>query len=278
METFNDAPLEDGGASFEADTPDVDVAVDDGQGGGDEAPAEPNILDLSEFSDAVVQVGDELVPVSELPNGFLRQSDYTRKTQEVAEQRKELERAATLQRALEANPQGTLQFLSEQYGITLGEAKALASDVDDGWGEVGEFEGTEAQLAQRLESLERRIQQEEATKAVESAFSGLEAKYGDDFNRTQVAQRAYELGVYDPSYFEMIYRDMKFDELMGRQAAQSEVQTKQQAEEAARRAAAQQAASAESASGATNTTAAAPSRPLTIREAMQLAEAQLQSR
>ena len=50
----------------------------------EEAPAEPTYR---------VRVGDEEVdvPVSELTNSYMRQSDYTRKTQQVAEQRKAAE-------------------------------------------------------------------------------------------------------------------------------------------------------------------------------------------
>ena len=62
-----------------------DVAVEDGQGGvEDVATPEHTVLDLSEFDGHVVQIGDDFVPVAELQGGWLRQSDYSRKSQELA--------------------------------------------------------------------------------------------------------------------------------------------------------------------------------------------------
>ena len=57
------------------------------------------------------------VTLSELRDGYQRQADYTRKTQELASERQRLQQAETIVAAMEADPQGTLTALSNAYGI-----------------------------------------------------------------------------------------------------------------------------------------------------------------
>ena len=61
-------------------------------------------LETENYSNHVVRVkldGEELqVPLSEALAGYQRQADYTRKTQELAEQRSQMQYAATIQTAL----------------------------------------------------------------------------------------------------------------------------------------------------------------------------------
>ncbi len=57
------------------------------------------------------------VTLAELKDGYLRQSDYTRKTQEVAEARKTNEKAVGLWEALRANPEGVVRQLAAQVGL-----------------------------------------------------------------------------------------------------------------------------------------------------------------
>lgn len=53
------------------------------------------------------------VPIDELKQGYLRQSDYTKKTQELAQQRKEAEIAKKYFDALQANPEQAQRFAEE---------------------------------------------------------------------------------------------------------------------------------------------------------------------
>lgn len=68
--------------SEEDEYQDTDALEDDVE------PAESAELDLSSLT---LTVGDEELSVEDLRNGYLRQSDYTKKTQQVSEQRKEVE-------------------------------------------------------------------------------------------------------------------------------------------------------------------------------------------
>lgn len=57
-------------------------------------------------------VGGQQVTLDELQRGYLRQNDYTRKTQEIAQKHRELERFEALKEQFEANPE-----LAQQVGF-----------------------------------------------------------------------------------------------------------------------------------------------------------------
>lgn len=62
----------------------------------------------------LVDVQGQQVSVGELRQGYLRQSDYTQKTQEVARQKAEHEKAITLWDALQRDPAGTIRKLASK--------------------------------------------------------------------------------------------------------------------------------------------------------------------
>lgn len=267
--------------SVTSEVSEVEVVEVDPTVGGEiediDTPGEqPNILSLDEYNDYVVDLNGELVPVSELKGGGLRQQDYTRKTQEVAELRREAERAITLERALQANPTGTLQYLAEQYGLTVGQVQQQLNQNDDWF----EDEQQANPLEQRLAAMEQVFQQQQAEREVSATFDRLKAKYGDGFDPQEVARAAMARNIFDPNLLEMVYRDLAYEKLtVAQQQAQASAQSSAQAEAARRAAAAQQAAQAASsadASGANAPEPTKPSRPLTIREAAELAYAQLE--
>jgi hypothetical protein len=66
------------------------------------------------------------VPLGEALKGYQRQADYTRKTQEIANLRKEAEFGIAFQRAMQANPELAIQAVAQKYGITLGQARQVA--------------------------------------------------------------------------------------------------------------------------------------------------------
>ena len=62
--------------------------------------------------------GEEIeVPLAEALNGYQRQADYTRKTQELSQQRQQVQFAAALQEALDKDPAATVELLQKHYGI-----------------------------------------------------------------------------------------------------------------------------------------------------------------
>jgi hypothetical protein len=99
--------------------------VDDGQGAeasGEAAEsAGPEYFDPTPYADQMTRVtvnGEEIeVPVSELIGGYSRTADYTRKNQELAQQRQQLQFADAIARALESNPELAVRTLQERYGL-----------------------------------------------------------------------------------------------------------------------------------------------------------------
>ena len=60
---------------------------------------------------------EEQVSLDELRDGYQRQSDYTRKTQELASERGRLQQAEAIVNSLEADPAGTLEALGNAFGV-----------------------------------------------------------------------------------------------------------------------------------------------------------------
>jgi len=97
----------------------------------DQAPPEPqrSYLELDDdvanrYVRVKVDGQDEEVPLREALSGYSRTADYTRKTQELAQQRQQAEYALTLERALQSQPAETLRILAQQYGVEFGQQAA----------------------------------------------------------------------------------------------------------------------------------------------------------
>jgi type II secretory pathway component PulF len=75
---------------------------------------EIEMLPVDEFGEKYVSVqvnGEEVqVPLKEALSGYQRQADYTRKTQELSEQKRQVQFGAALQEALQNDPNGTLRI------------------------------------------------------------------------------------------------------------------------------------------------------------------------
>ena len=110
------------------------------------------------------------VPLDELQKGYLRQSDYTKKTQELAQHRREADQALEVYSQLQQDPEQAKQ-LSKQYNLPqLDPAHSRMRDMESKYHDL---------------LLERDIEK-------------LSTKYAD-FNETEVIQMAYDknLGLED---------------------------------------------------------------------------------
>ena len=113
--------------------PEVDPTEIGGQvedlGGEAAEQSEPDYFDWNEYGDKRVKLpvaGEEIeVPLSEALAGYQRQADYTRKTQELSQQRQQVQFAAAIQQALDNDPANTIRLLQEHYGIN--DAAALTA-------------------------------------------------------------------------------------------------------------------------------------------------------
>jgi hypothetical protein len=187
------------------------------------AATESQVLPIDQYADYVVPVkvgGEELqVPLSEALSGYQRQADYTRKTQELSEQRQEIEFASALQSALERNPEATIDLLSRHYGISRQQAVDM----------VNESEGDEPldPVDQKFREMEKRVssfEEYQSQQQIERELASLQSKYAD-FNVAEVVNTALRLGSTD---LEGTYKQIMFDKMFDRQRLESEAQKKKQ--------------------------------------------------
>ena len=162
---------------------------------------EIEMLPVNEYGDKYVSVqvnGDEVrVPLSEALSGYQRQADYTRKTQELSEQRKQVQYASALAEALQNDPAATLQLLQQQYGV-------VTKPEEDEY--LDPAEKQMQQLEQRIAAFEQSKAIDELTRTIDS----LQSKYGDDFNADEVVAKALASGSTD---LEAVFKQITFDKV-----------------------------------------------------------------
>lgn len=212
---MSDVPVETG-------APAEEVAPDIGQGEPEAAP--PSYLETDQYADHHVRVrvdGQEVsVPLREAIDGYSRQADYTRKTQELAEQQRRAQFGMTLQQALEANPAETLRILQAQY---LQEQTEQEAPTPPDW-----TDDPDGKRWQEYDARLQRFEQQQADNELRTAVGVLQQRYGEDFNPTEVVQVAFSQGRMD---LEAVYKELAFDRYWQGQQAANQTKT---AEEAAR--------------------------------------------
>lgn len=145
-----------------------------------------------------VKVGgvEQQVTLEELQSGFMRQADYTRKTQEIAQMRQRLAQAEAIANSLEADPEGTLRALAEAFGVVAGDSDSLEFDEPD-------------PVEQRLRAIERAEQERQAQAVraqIDAEIETLTNTYGD-FDLQAVMAHAVQNGMT----LTAAYRDLHFD-------------------------------------------------------------------
>lgn len=210
-------------------------------------------------TESLFEVDGTPITLDEARNGYLRQADYTRKTQELAEMRSRLAEAEAITAALQQDPVGTLQALQEAFGVT---------GTDFG---AESFEDMDPETA-RIAALEQKIaaQEQAATQAaIETELAGLHEKFGE-FDDSVLFAHAIKGGF--PS-LRAAYADLNLETL----SSQIEQMTAKQREEEQRLAAKRQAANVVH-NGASRAGAASPSAPeqySSVREAFLAAKKSL---
>jgi hypothetical protein len=139
---------------------DIAFSVDNGPSDTDTTAESPDTSQRLTLSDGTQ------VSLDELERGYLRQSDYTRKTQDLSRQRGELAQAEQLLAALEADPRATLDALQRHL---IGDVQ---QDID-----LDDLDPVELELREHREFIE----QQRATQMqyeIESELAGLAQQYG----------------------------------------------------------------------------------------------------
>ena len=176
--------------SVSADIPEVSL----------EATTEPGDAYTVKIDGAESQVS-----LSELQDGYQRQADYTRKTQELAEERQRLQQAEAIASALESDPAGTIAALSSAFGVT-DTLPATEPNYSDGV----EEDPTTKRLA-HLEAQVERQAQANRQQALEREVSGLKKKYGD-FDTSELFRHALTNRIPN---LDAAFTHMKYGEMAG---------------------------------------------------------------
>ena len=147
---------------------------------------------------------EEQVSLDELRDGYQRQADYTRKTQELAAERQRLQQAETIVSALESDPSGTLHALGNALGV---ENNLVRQDEHQSW----EDEDPTTQRVANLEAQVARQAQTQRKQALDREVYRLKSHYGD-FDEQALFQHALDNKI---SNLEAAYTHMNFNGLAG---------------------------------------------------------------
>lgn len=120
----------------------------------------------------VVNGEEQLVPLADLRDGYMRQQDYTQKTQSVAEDRRALAQAEALYKALGQDPNKTIAMLQAAYGVE--EGNQIPENDDDLY-----LTDEERKIAE-LEAYVHGQQQREYATQVQAELDGLVEQFGVD--------------------------------------------------------------------------------------------------
>ncbi len=135
------------------------------------------------------------VPERELLDGYMRQGDYTRKTQEAADLRREAENGLLILDALTKNPREAIEYMAEHYGVDFGTAaqQTQRSEPDAlSYGDTYEDQPMTAQPDPRIAALEaeiRDLKQHNVQTTLNSESAKLRDKYGISDEDAAAVQR-----------------------------------------------------------------------------------------
>jgi deoxyribodipyrimidine photolyase len=169
-------------------------------------------LDVDAYKEHRVPIkvsGEESeVTLDELRSGYMRQADYTSKTQEVAALRSQLHRAEALMTAVQTDPQGTLAALADHYGISMAEA---AQHIDD----TAEFvDDMDPAIRERLDRIEGYFAQQQASahrSQIDTEFHTLHSQFGE-FDDQQVIAHALKTGTTVTDAYKLLH----FEDVLGK--------------------------------------------------------------
>jgi len=121
---------------------------------------------------------EERVSLDELQNGYQRQADYTRKTQELASERERLAQGEAIVQALEADPEGAITALAGSFGVGVGNHNTSSPEQGD-YEDVDPDEVRLRRIESSIEEQNRALRQQNLQKEVNT----LRDKYdGIDFD------------------------------------------------------------------------------------------------
>lgn len=235
-ETSDEADETPAEASSEGD--EGGAAEDDGSDEEEDAQAAP----VPDTAEVTIEIDGKAqkVPVAELKNGYLRQADYTRKTQQLAEQRRALEPEMAAVREERAHYAAILPALAQQLQELQ---NSQVPDLDRLWAEDPiEWVRQKSIVEERAKRIEaakgemarlQQTHQAEQVRALQEHVAGQREKLAElvpesrdkakwDALRPKLREYAKELGfseeevrqAYDARAVATMVKAMRYDELM----------------------------------------------------------------
>ena len=170
----------------------VDTTVDDSgatevQTEEGEVNDQPDTVHIEGFGDYTL---DEL---KEFKNGYLRQSDYTKKTQELARQREEANEALEVYEYLRNNP----HLVNALMQMDNGQVNPVV------------------QKATPENAMMQQILHNQKAMEIEMKLNDLKNKYGNDIDEVALFQKANQLKTED---LEFVYKALQYHNLVAQQA------------------------------------------------------------
>ena len=215
--------------------------------------------------------GDEQqVSLNELRDGYQRQADYTRKTQELASERKRLQQAEAIVSSLETDPGGTLTALADAFGVQMSGDSQAAPQQQDYNPYDPSYDMPSDPNEQRISELETRLAAQDRMQRrqqVEKQVTGLKERYGD-FDASELFQHAltHKIGNLEAALTHMRYE--------GVATKANKLEKEQERTEAKRDASVVEPSGSKQAGSSRK---AAPDKPNSIREAFESAKRELAS-
>ena len=144
------------------------------------------------------------VSQSELINGYQRQADYTRKTQELATERERLAQGEAIVQALESDPESAVSALADAFGIRMGTQGSAPQE------EMEALDPEETRL-RRLESAIEEQGRLNRQQNLQKEMNGLRDKYQTDIDENALYSHAlkHNIGNLDAAYAQMTYADLQ---------------------------------------------------------------------
>ena len=147
---------------------------------------------------------DHQVSLDEMRNGYQRQSDYTRKTQDLAAERERLAQGEAIVQALESDPRGAVSALADAFGVSMGNQNTDQNEL------VEDLDPEEVRLRrieQSIEEQDRANRQQNMQKEVKE----LSTKFNTEIDEKALYSHAlkHNIGNLEAAYAHMTYGDLQ---------------------------------------------------------------------
>ena len=155
----------------------------------------------SDYSVKVDGVEQE-VSLEELKNGYQRQADYTRKTQELASERERLAQGEAIVQALESDPEGAITALGNAFGVSLGNQNIQNDE------ELEDLDPEEVRF-RRIESAIEQQNRAQRQQNMQREIAQLSEEYGVEIDQQKLFSHAVKNQIPN---LRAAYKDMTYDE------------------------------------------------------------------